>query len=364
MTYVFGSAFDPMTVAHSSIIVHICEHMEEDDKLVILVTDNDEKMYAELPANRVMMVYNWILHTKYKDKIHLDVQHTRVYDYVNEHQDLIPMDSTFVLGTDEWDALVEGRWEHSDEVMSYFNFLVISRDFGYVRPSYTPEKRVQFTMVPIPENASSTMARKFLYENPMYCVECAGYDGCIPACVKEIIAERRWYWQNPPTYYEEQEAFIKDYREVQIPKHHYPEPSNTVDNVAIYHDQVLLIRRKNFPYKNYWCLPGGFFDKTDDCLECSAARELGEETGVHIDPSKFTQVRTYSHIFDPRLRIIDTAFLVEVEQELHVQGLDDAADAAWFRLDSLPKLGFHHEQIIEDAKKIHYTIQTPEIMYH
>jgi len=27
---------------------------------------------------------------------------------------------------------------------------------------------------------------------------------------------------------------------------------------------------------------------------------------------------------------------------------DDAKDAAWFDVNDLPKMGFHHEQIIED----------------
>jgi ADP-ribose pyrophosphatase YjhB (NUDIX family) len=56
-------------------------------------------------------------------------------------------------------------------------------------------------------------------------------------------------------------------------------------------------------------------------------------------------------MFDPRLRIIDTAFLVHVtgkEKKLAFAG-DDAADTRWFKLDNLPKMGFHHETIIKDA---------------
>ena len=34
-----------------------------------------------------------------------------------------------------------------------------------------------------------------------------------------------------------------------------------------------------------------------------------------------------------------------------VKGLDDACDARWFQIDELPKLGFHHEQIINDFLK-------------
>lgn len=357
MTYVFGSAFDPITIAHTKIIDHFCSLMDDEDEMILLVTNNDEKNYTEIGYRRVMMVYTWVMQSKYKNKIHIEVQNARLFEYVARHPGIFPEDSMYIIGSDEWEALLAGKWEHHVELQTYFKFIVVTRDSIPVQPPVIPGNSVIMVHLDIPANASSTSLRKMLYENPMYCVETDYYDGCLPCVVKKLIAERRWYWQNPATYYEDQEAFIKDYREVQIPKHHYPEPSNTVDNVAICRDRVLLIRRKNYPYKNFWCLPGGFFDKTDDCLECSAARELGEETGVHIDSSEFIQIRTYSHIFDPRLRIIDTAFLVEVEQELPVKGLDDAADAAWFPLDDLPKLGFHHEQIIKDAMKIHYTIK-------
>ena len=51
-------------------------------------------------------------------------------------------------------------------------------------------------------------------------------------------------------------------------------------------------------------------------------------------------------MFDPRLRIVDTAFHVRVSaaQKKKAIGTDDAAEAAWFKIDDLPKMGFHHER--------------------
>ena len=55
-------------------------------------------------------------------------------------------------------------------------------------------------------------------------------------------------------------------------------------------------------------------------------------------------------MFDPRLRIIDTAFAVKVptKKMKDLLGADDALEAAWFNVADLPKMAFHHDQIIKD----------------
>ena len=94
-------------------------------------------------------------------------------------------------------------------------------------------------------------------------------------------------------------------------------------------------------------------EKTDEDLNFGAQRELKEETGIDIDPKYFRQIKTYGHNFDPRMKIVDVAFSVRVSKKDmdKVKGLDDACDARWFQIDELPKLGFHHEQIINDFLK-------------
>jgi len=62
----------------------------------------------------------------------------------------------------------------------------------------------------------------------------------------------------------------------------YPRPAVSAD-IAVFRKsggimQILLILRKNPPYKGMWALPGGFMEK-DETLEETAARELFEETG-------------------------------------------------------------------------------------
>ncbi len=62
----------------------------------------------------------------------------------------------------------------------------------------------------------------------------------------------------------------------------YDRPSVTVDVVMMslrQHDlQVLLVKRRSWPYEGMWAIPGGFVN-IDESLEAAAKRELQEETG-------------------------------------------------------------------------------------
>ena len=168
------------------------------------------------------------------------------------------------------------------------------------------------------------------------------------------IKENELYWQNSPDYDKKEKKFLAEYA-IKKSQNGWSEPSVTADVVAYNGDEILLIRRKNFPYRNYWCTVGGFFDLSDEDLNHTASREFMEETTLKYNPSDFRQIKTYSHHFDPRMRIIDTAFEVRIAKKdmKNAIGSDDAAEARWFNVNDLPNLGFHHNQIIEDWKKKH-----------
>ncbi len=131
----------------------------------------------------------------------------------------------------------------------------------------------------------------------------------------------------------------------------YPRPSVTVDVVLLMdapHPQVLLIRRKNPPFKDLWALPGGFLEM-DETLKESALRELHEETG--ISDVQLTQVRTFGHPDrDPRGRVITVAYvgIIKSEQQKAVAG-SDASEVTWFSTSGLPQLAFDHSEIIKKA---------------
>ena len=131
----------------------------------------------------------------------------------------------------------------------------------------------------------------------------------------------------------------------------YPRPALTVDAMVFRKNaegwQILLIKRKNEPFKDKWALPGGFVDM-DETLEEAVSRELQEETGLDNIPLK--QYRAFSDPDrDPRGRTVSVAFYAFVEGENEVKGDDDATEAQWHNLNQLPKLAFDHQQIIRKA---------------
>jgi 8-oxo-dGTP diphosphatase len=127
----------------------------------------------------------------------------------------------------------------------------------------------------------------------------------------------------------------------------------SVDIVVFGHDNgdtsILLIKRKNDPFKGQWALPGGFVE-ADETLMQSAIRELKEETGIEL--TDLEQVGVFDDPKrDPRKRVISIAHYTSVEKNKFVpKGADDAEDAKWFSLDQLPSLAFDHAKILEAAK--------------
>ena len=135
----------------------------------------------------------------------------------------------------------------------------------------------------------------------------------------------------------------------------WPRPMVTVDAVVFRISagriSLLLIQRKNEPYKGQWAIPGGFVDM-DEELEDAAARELAEETGLTDVPLE--QMHTFGTIGrDPRGRMITITFLGVVgEQHAEIKAGDDAAEAKWFDIENLPdNLAFDHDHVAKFAIK-------------
>ena len=130
----------------------------------------------------------------------------------------------------------------------------------------------------------------------------------------------------------------------------YPHPAVTAECIVFNQEDgtisVLLIKRKNEPYKDCWAFPGGFVN-IDESAENAAIRELKEETGLEV--SRVEQLKAYSNPDrDPRERVITIAFIAESKIK-DVKGGDDAKEARWFDISNLPPLAFDHEQILNDA---------------
>lgn len=112
-------------------------------------------------------------------------------------------------------------------------------------------------------------------------------------------------------------------------------------------NQILLIKRKNDPFKDCWALPGGFVDENED-LEVAALRELEEETTIKLE--KLSQLGAYGKPFrDPRSHVVSVAYFTNVDKNTVAKAADDAKEAQWFAITNLPELAFDHAEIIKDA---------------
>ncbi len=114
-------------------------------------------------------------------------------------------------------------------------------------------------------------------------------------------------------------------------------------------NRVLLIERKNPPFKGQFALPGGFVD-IGETVEDACRREMLEETGIKIGRLKLIGI--YSEPGrDPRGHTCSVAFLASARRAQPVAG-DDAAGVAWFRDWRALELAFDHRQILHDAVRM------------
>ena len=91
---------------------------------------------------------------------------------------------------------------------------------------------------------------------------------------------------------------------------------------------VLLIKRQNYPFKDKWCLPGGFVGITETLNE-AAKRILKEETYLH--DIYLEQLYTFSDINrDPRMRIVSTSYMTVIDKNRLKDKLP--ANASWFNI--------------------------------
>ena len=134
----------------------------------------------------------------------------------------------------------------------------------------------------------------------------------------------------------------------------YKNPSLTTDIVifSIIEEnlKVLLIKRKNEPFKDKWAIPGGFVDY-DEEIDIAAKRELQEETNV--SGISLEQFGTYGRVGrDPRGRTVSVCYYACVNAgKLSVKAQDDAKDANWFNIKELPELAFDHVEIMSAAEE-------------
>ena len=132
----------------------------------------------------------------------------------------------------------------------------------------------------------------------------------------------------------------------------------TADAVLFRGNQVLMVKRGNYPGKGLWALPGGFLEP-NETLEAAALRELEEETSLNVTAAQLKAALFGSELIDApfrssRGRTVTMAFFFSLGEQTSaktkeggLEGDEETQDIAWRDVETLRR-----DEVFED----HYNI--------
>lgn len=98
---------------------------------------------------------------------------------------------------------------------------------------------------------------------------------------------------------------------------------------------ILLVKRKDFPFKEKWCLPGGFLNPKTETLDECAKNVLKRET--NLSNIYLEQLYTFDDIKrDPRTRVVSTSYVALVDKNKLTNKLNK--DASWFDITEIEEI--------------------------
>lgn len=113
--------------------------------------------------------------------------------------------------------------------------------------------------------------------------------------------------------------------------------------------KVLLIKRSNEPFKDYWALPGGALYNNEN-INDGLKRELREKTG--IENIKLDMVNVYGKLDrSPVMRMVAISYMGVIDSN-RVNILKETlktSNADWFNINDIPMLAYDHNEILNDS---------------
>ena len=110
---------------------------------------------------------------------------------------------------------------------------------------------------------------------------------------------------------------------------------------------ILLVKRDDYPFKDKWCLPGGFIGMKET-LEEAAKRVLEAETNlknIYIE-----QLYTFSDVDrDPRMRIISTAYMALIDKNKIKDTLNK--NSCWFNVSLVEETEKKYKVVLKNEKE-------------
>jgi ADP-ribose pyrophosphatase len=113
--------------------------------------------------------------------------------------------------------------------------------------------------------------------------------------------------------------------------------------------KVLLIERKNEPFKGLWALVGGSLYNDETVIE-GMRREISEKTGIpsiHLETFNiFSRVDR-----SPVMRMIAVGYLGIVDSKAidFIKETSKTSNCDWFPIDAIDELAYDHNEILFDA---------------
>lgn len=116
--------------------------------------------------------------------------------------------------------------------------------------------------------------------------------------------------------------------------------------------KVLLMRKKNDPYKGYWILPSSIITNKET-LEDSLYTIVQNRLGL---PEIYLE---QGHIFsgldrDPDERVVGISYFGLIDYQRFMMKREEKKDIEFglFDIDNIPKMGYDHEEVVRDSVKI------------
>jgi len=127
----------------------------------------------------------------------------------------------------------------------------------------------------------------------------------------------------------------------------YRNPVPTVDIIVQQESNILLIKRKNDPFKDHLSLPGGFVNE-GELVEEAARREMWEETSLTVEPIEILGVYSDPNR-DPRRHVLTLVWIAIVVNGI-ARSNDDSIEVQWLPLNDIDstRLAFDHKEILLD----------------
>lgn len=122
----------------------------------------------------------------------------------------------------------------------------------------------------------------------------------------------------------------------------------TIENGIV---KVLLVKRRNEPFKDYWALVGGAL-YNNESIEDGIKREIFEKSG--LENVKLHEVGVFDELgrtptINMRMIAVTYLGLVDSSKVQIIKENINTKDVAWFNIKSVPNLAFGHNEILNKA---------------